>query len=106
MNCTGCNGDTQVIDSRPRATFIKRRRKCMVCGFTFNTWETTHEPADAVADARMPRVRKPKPARVALTPHRNIDPPSRVSVIDESKRRQDARQRVEDMLEAKTLSDW
>lgn len=44
MICTSCTGPTEVYDSRPHESGIRRRRQCCVCGTRFTTWETTTEP--------------------------------------------------------------
>jgi transcriptional regulator NrdR family protein len=44
MICTSCDGPTEVYDSRPHESGIKRRRQCCNCGTRFTTWETTTEP--------------------------------------------------------------
>ena len=45
MNCPICDGSTSVINSRtPTNDIVKRRRKCMVCGYRFNTVETVEVP--------------------------------------------------------------
>lgn len=43
-----CGGPTRVTDSRPTASSIRRRRKCLVCGERLTTWETTRSPAQTV----------------------------------------------------------
>lgn len=53
MKCIACDQDqTHVIDSRvvESGSSIRRRRKCLVCGHRFTTYET--------ADIRLPRVVK------------------------------------------------
>jgi transcriptional regulator NrdR family protein len=44
MICTSCTGPTEVYDTRPHESGIRRRRQCCVCGTRFTTWETTTEP--------------------------------------------------------------
>ncbi len=43
-----CGGDTAVIDSRPvevaGVAAIRRRRRCVTCRETFNTWESAVNP--------------------------------------------------------------
>jgi transcriptional repressor NrdR len=39
MDCPYCEGDSKVVDSRPDASGIRRRRECKECGRRF----TTHE---------------------------------------------------------------
>lgn len=39
MDCPYCEGDSRVVDSRPDASGIRRRRQCKECGRRF----TTHE---------------------------------------------------------------
>lgn len=39
MNCSRCGHDTEVIDSRPRGTFVWRRRECIACHRRFTTYE-------------------------------------------------------------------
>lgn len=41
MNCPSCGfGDSKVIDTRPDATSIRRRRECLNCRYRFTTFET------------------------------------------------------------------
>ena len=45
MQCTQCKkGDTHVIDSRDGENSIRRRRKCLLCGFRFTTYERLEIP--------------------------------------------------------------
>lgn len=45
MQCTLCKkGDTRVIDSRVGENSIRRRRKCLLCGFRFTTYERLEIP--------------------------------------------------------------
>ena len=37
--CQVCQGPTCVLDSRPTEQGIRRRRKCLDCGFRFTTYE-------------------------------------------------------------------
>lgn len=40
MKCLNCGADSSyIIDSRPYNDFIKRRRKCSICGHRWNTFE-------------------------------------------------------------------
>lgn len=39
MNCPTCNGQTRVIDTEMNEDSVKRRRKCLSCGFRFSTLE-------------------------------------------------------------------
>lgn len=40
MNCPKCNCDSlKCTDSRPSNETIRRRRKCLNCGYTFSTFE-------------------------------------------------------------------
>jgi transcriptional regulator NrdR family protein len=41
MNCPNCSSKqgTQVIDTRPRLKYIRRRRECFGCGHRFTTYE-------------------------------------------------------------------
>jgi len=42
MNCPKCGKDTNTIDSRPCANNeVRRRRKCVNCGYRFTTYEMT-----------------------------------------------------------------
>ena len=44
MTCPICNGDTKVINSRHRDEGnIERRRKCKVCKYCFNAYETDED---------------------------------------------------------------
>jgi transcriptional repressor NrdR len=50
MNCPFCDqADTKVIDSRPDADGIRRRRECLACGQRFTTVERAELGAVAVA---------------------------------------------------------
>jgi len=97
MNCPKCNAATKVIDRRNE----RRRRECLSCGHRFSTIEmiaergsklTVSEPVAPVAKEAKPRVRKPTQKPSAVT----------VGVI---KRNADARRKLEDMREAKSLKD-
>ena len=39
MNCPKCEGQTGVLDSRPECDCVRRRRRCLVCGYRFSTIE-------------------------------------------------------------------
>lgn len=39
MDCPVCGGETIVADSRGAGDQIKRRRRCLACGYRFNTIE-------------------------------------------------------------------
>lgn len=39
MLCPICNSDTRVIDSRFKDSRIRRRRKCLSCGYRYSTYE-------------------------------------------------------------------
>ena len=39
MNCPLCEHETKVIDSRPDSESVHRRRRCLNCGYRFNTIE-------------------------------------------------------------------
>lgn len=44
--CTSCGKRlTRVVDSRPTANSIRRRRHCVACGTRFNTYEIFAEDA-------------------------------------------------------------
>lgn len=43
MTCPVCFGYTKVIDSRKRIDHVLRQRKCILCGYTFNTIETDED---------------------------------------------------------------
>lgn len=50
MQCIKCGHNTQVLETRPKpksikldCAAIKRRRKCIVCHYRFNTLEITQE---------------------------------------------------------------
>ena len=47
--------DTIVIDSRPKPTVIRRRRKCLKCGMRFSTLEIA---IDEIRIARQTSIRK------------------------------------------------
>jgi transcriptional regulator NrdR family protein len=38
-----CSSDSQVLDSRPTAHQVKRRRRCLKCGYLWITFETSGE---------------------------------------------------------------
>jgi transcriptional regulator NrdR family protein len=44
MICTSCDGPTEVYDTRPHESGIRRRRQCCNCGTRFTTYETTTKP--------------------------------------------------------------
>lgn len=46
MDCRLCRGDTRVVDSRPLENYIRRRRKCTVCGTRTTTYEITADEFD------------------------------------------------------------
>lgn len=39
MQCPECKGESEVKNSRPFFDFIKRRRRCIACGHSWNTFE-------------------------------------------------------------------
>jgi hypothetical protein len=39
MICLKCDSDTKCTDSRDHGDYIRRRRKCKVCGFRYTTKE-------------------------------------------------------------------
>jgi hypothetical protein len=45
MVCPKCDGDTGVLDTRPRMQNkqLRRRRKCLSCGHRFSTYEVAAE---------------------------------------------------------------
>ena len=45
MKCPHCkiDGDTEVKDSRPYETWIRRRRLCLACGKSYSTYERIEE---------------------------------------------------------------
>ncbi len=43
MKCERCGGTTDVTDSRPVKTGVRRRRACRACGHRFTTYEGTAE---------------------------------------------------------------
>ena len=43
MQCKKCKGKTVVIDSRNSGDNIRRRRKCIKCGYRFSTFEDLKE---------------------------------------------------------------
>ena len=44
MICASCDGPTEVYDTRPHESGIRRRRRCCNCGTRFTTYETTTKP--------------------------------------------------------------
>lgn len=42
MNCPECSGRTEVIESRDNG-YIRRRRKCLYCGFRFTSIEIPND---------------------------------------------------------------
>lgn len=47
MNCPVCEGATTVIDSRPEADCVNRRRRCLSCDYRFRTVEVDMDMLDA-----------------------------------------------------------
>lgn len=43
-----CYGTMKVIDSRPQATHLRRRRRCLKCGDAYTTYEITADQMDAL----------------------------------------------------------
>ena len=43
MNCPCCGRETRIIDSRPNSEGVRRRHRCMECGYRFSTMETIVE---------------------------------------------------------------
>lgn len=39
MTCPVCGGITEIIDSRPKQDYTRRRRKCTACSYRFTTVE-------------------------------------------------------------------
>jgi transcriptional regulator NrdR family protein len=39
MKCTNCGGPTAIVKTYRFADHIRRRRKCLACGYRFNTRE-------------------------------------------------------------------
>lgn len=39
MTCPMCGGDTKILETRSNEDSIKRRRKCLDCGYRFLTLE-------------------------------------------------------------------
>lgn len=56
MNCPFCQANTAVIDSRPRADAVTRRRKCRQCKRTFGTTERITQ--ERLSDERVKRMVK------------------------------------------------
>lgn len=52
MKCPWCEFDTQVTDSRPRGTYVYRRRICMRCQHRFTTIEMYRYVGDTLAAMR------------------------------------------------------
>lgn len=48
MDCPYCEGDSKVVDSRPDASGIRRRRECKECGRRFTTHERVASAGIAV----------------------------------------------------------
>lgn len=87
MNCTKCEHETRVIDTRLTELGIRRRRWCTECGTKFSTLEVL---ADTVGYENPRRGRpkaKPKP-------------------VPSAKQRAQARRRVEDKQDATAVSDY
>ena len=41
MNCPKCNYHGSIVnDTRKKDTYVRRRRKCPMCGFRWTTFET------------------------------------------------------------------
>lgn len=58
MICTGCGADTRVVDSRPVAGTIRRRRVCEGCGLRITTYETTTPPPKPQPDEREQAIKR------------------------------------------------
>lgn len=43
MDCPNCGAPTKVVDSRPSAKTVVRRRKCLECKYRFSTIEIDTE---------------------------------------------------------------
>lgn len=50
MRCQQCGKETEVIDSRPSPTSIRRRRRCLSCDYRFTTRESSSPDDDRDAD--------------------------------------------------------
>ena len=46
MECPECGEKTKVVETRPYAGAVYRRRKCLECNFIFYTEETEVEKGD------------------------------------------------------------
>ena len=58
MYCPKCKNKTKVIDSRamPNSNGIMRRRRCVVCGHGFTTYEE-YESSQNITELRVARVK-------------------------------------------------
>ena len=97
MNCTKCNGETKVVDSRG----TRRRRECVVCKHRFNTLEVL---PDEVVEKVEPKVEAIKIAKPKAPPKAA---PKRTEQITLSvvKRNANARRKIEEMRELRGLGD-
>ena len=46
MNCPKCAGKTKVVDSRTDCESVKRKRKCVSCGYEYITVELETDLAE------------------------------------------------------------
>ena len=53
MDCPVCCGGTKVIDSRPEEDCVNRRRKCLLCGYTFGTVEIDKDAYQILTKGRI-----------------------------------------------------
>lgn len=80
MNCISCQARTDVYDTRALPDMgVRRKRKCVACGFRFATLE-------ALDEVRPLRVRKPKPAKRAQAPSPKVAKPGKASVTKPTRR--------------------
>lgn len=52
MNCPVCLEKTKVLDSRPNEDSVRRRRKCLKCGYVFVTIEMDEDMVKKMEENR------------------------------------------------------
>lgn len=54
MICPQCHGDSKVLETRPAAGGVRRRRECLSCGTRFATREVCVEAAKPREEKKLP----------------------------------------------------
>lgn len=98
MNCPKCNGSTKVADRRG----VRRRRECLSCGHRFSTIEMlASDVPKKVAESIRAAEPAPKPKAEKKVAPKRTNSVSTVAI----KRNADARRKIEEMRERKSLRD-